>query len=253
MANIMTKRGQQDNIVTYEHICDTHEDMANIHPSYITLGSVCIVVQDIAGGLGVYIANTRKQWNPLISESGGSGSGASAALQLHVCTTREYDEGTYLPIISNPRSDTLYLVPYLSNDNDRFKEYVYINGLWERVGSGGSSTSELSQEIINKINAAYTHSVAKKGRAFAEGLYKITTNEEGHVIETSAVTATDIEALGISAGITSYEDLTDKPSINGTTLSGDKSLDILGIQPEGNYPQEALTEDDINYIINRLL
>ena len=60
--NIMTKRGSQDNVVTYEHYCDTVEDMAKIDPKYITLGSVCIVVSGELGDLDVYIANSQKQW-----------------------------------------------------------------------------------------------------------------------------------------------------------------------------------------------
>lgn len=71
MANIMTKRGQQDNIVTYEHICDTVADMANIEPAYITLGSVCIVVKG-TNGLEVYIADTNKEWTLITMLSGGS-------------------------------------------------------------------------------------------------------------------------------------------------------------------------------------
>jgi len=46
MANIMTKRGSQDNIITYEHFCDTHADMEKIDEKYVTLGSVCIVLED---------------------------------------------------------------------------------------------------------------------------------------------------------------------------------------------------------------
>ena len=42
--NIMTKRGSMDNVVTYEHICDTNDDLANIDPSQITLGSVAIIL-----------------------------------------------------------------------------------------------------------------------------------------------------------------------------------------------------------------
>jgi len=61
--NIMTKRGSQDNVVTYEHFCDTTADMANIDPKYITLGSVCIVLQG-AVGLEIYIANSSKEWIP---------------------------------------------------------------------------------------------------------------------------------------------------------------------------------------------
>lgn len=62
--NIMTKRGQQDNVVTYEHFCDTKADMANIDKQYITLGSVCVVLADesSAGGLEFYLAKSDKTW-----------------------------------------------------------------------------------------------------------------------------------------------------------------------------------------------
>ena len=62
MATIMSKRGQQDNIVTYEHICDTHADLENIDSKYITLGSVAIVLQDTGDTLGIYMATSEKQW-----------------------------------------------------------------------------------------------------------------------------------------------------------------------------------------------
>lgn len=62
--NIMTKRGSEDNVVTYEHYCDTVEDMANIDPKYITLGSICVVVHSSSGIL-VYMAGSDKQWSLL--------------------------------------------------------------------------------------------------------------------------------------------------------------------------------------------
>lgn len=58
---ITSKRGAQDNIVTYEHICDTTEDFQKIDPQYITLGSVAIVLQGEAG-LEVYMATSGKEW-----------------------------------------------------------------------------------------------------------------------------------------------------------------------------------------------
>lgn len=63
--NIMTKRGSQDNVVTYEHICDTTADLQDIDPQYITLGSVAIVLQGSAG-LEVYMATSQKEWVSLI-------------------------------------------------------------------------------------------------------------------------------------------------------------------------------------------
>lgn len=68
MANIMTKRGQQDNIVTYEHICDTTADMKNIDPKFITLGSIAIVLKG-AAGLEVYMASSDKEWVNLLGAS----------------------------------------------------------------------------------------------------------------------------------------------------------------------------------------
>lgn len=47
--------------------------------------------------------------------------------------------------------------------------------------------------------AAYAHAVTNKGIAAASGLYKITTNSEGHVTNATAVAASDIQGLtGIS-------------------------------------------------------
>ena len=40
----MTKRGSQDNVATYEHLCDTAADLQNIDPRYITLGSIAIIL-----------------------------------------------------------------------------------------------------------------------------------------------------------------------------------------------------------------
>lgn len=76
--NIMTKRGNLDNVVTYQHICDATSDMANIPSSQITLGSTAIVLQG-EGGLEVYIANSTKEWI-LISDM-GSGSGDSSTTE----------------------------------------------------------------------------------------------------------------------------------------------------------------------------
>ena len=70
--NIMNKRGLQDNIVTYEHYCDTKTDLSNIPKNQITLGSVAIVLQDEDGSMGIYIANSNKEWISFSNGGGGS-------------------------------------------------------------------------------------------------------------------------------------------------------------------------------------
>ena len=68
MAQIMTKRGDLDNVVTYEFICDSIADLQSIDPQYVTMGSIATVIDGTAG-FEVYMANSQKQW---INLSGGS-------------------------------------------------------------------------------------------------------------------------------------------------------------------------------------
>lgn len=67
---------------------------------------------------------------------------------------------------------------------------------------------------------AYDHA-ASKGSAFASGLYKITTNAEGHVTAATAVQKSDITALGIPAQDTTYSTAT--TSVAGLMSAGDKA------------------------------
>lgn len=66
-------------------------------------------------------------------------------------------------------------------------------------------------------------------------------------VEQSVVVEREPMTLNIG-GTTDYNGLSNKPSINGTTLSGDKSLSDLGIQPAGNYVNETSYNAKINEI-----
>lgn len=67
MAHITTQRGTQDNVITYTHFCDTKEDMKLIDKKEITLGSVCVVLEDEDAGneLNFYLAKSDKTWKPV--------------------------------------------------------------------------------------------------------------------------------------------------------------------------------------------
>ena len=53
-----------------------------------------------------------------------------------------------------------------------------------------------------------------------------------------------------SGGSSNYEDLDNKPSINNIELTGNKTLEELGIQPKGDYlteiPEDYVTENELN-------
>ena len=69
----------------------------------------------------------------------------------------------------------------------------------------------------------------------------ITLDQEGNVLTINSTA---------SGGTSDYTDLTNKPSINNVTLSGNKSLNDLGIQPKGNYALESEIPDVSNFITN---
>ena len=72
-------------------------------------------------------------------------------------------------------------------------------------------------------NAAYTHAVTNKGSAFSSGLYKITTNSEGHVTAATAVAKSDITALGVPGSDTTYSAGTGL-SLSSTTFNHSNSV-----------------------------
>lgn len=76
--------------------------------------------------------------------------------------------------------------------------YVVIS---ETIALGQTSTTAYRGD---RGAAAYKHAVTNKGNAFSSGLYKITTNAEGHVTAATAVAKADITGLGIPAQDTVY-------------------------------------------------
>lgn len=133
--NIMTKRGSQDNIITYEHYCDTKSDLANIPKNQITLGSTAIVLQDENNSMGIYIAGSDKQWYEISTSSGGASGGTSLDF-IHICANGEYDSQSLIPTILDPEENVFYLVPNSGSNNDLFDEWIYTNGQWEKFGIG---------------------------------------------------------------------------------------------------------------------
>lgn len=157
MATIMTKRGQLDNVVTYEHICDTVADMANINPSYVTLGSICIVIKGENDDLEVYMADSKKEWKIISSSSGESGGISSSG--IHICAQDEYDSVTGMPTIEYPLSNTFYLTPGGDETNNLYSEWIWLeeDEEWEKFGSaiaGGVSDVQINGVSIASNNVA---------------------------------------------------------------------------------------------------
>lgn len=87
--NVMTKQGSLDNQVTYEHYCDTKADLENIPKNEITLGTVAVVLKDDDDSMGIYIADSNKEWNSF--SSGGSSAEEIELEELTITENGVYD------------------------------------------------------------------------------------------------------------------------------------------------------------------
>ena len=85
------------------------------------------------------------------------------------------------------------------------------------------------------------------------------TNEHGETVKVPAIKIGDgktciAELPFLGTGSTPvpvyYDELQGKPRIGGVELSGDMSLEDLGIQKAGNYPETPFSADDIDRIID---
>ena len=130
------------------------------------------------------------------------------------------------------------------------------------IGTINDSITNINNDVLNINNNLNTHinDVSK-----FETLFKkfFEYDEKNNAIKARLDFYTDTDK-SISAGglnnnsseivaISSYSELKDKPSINGQELiSGDNSLDKLGIQPKGNYTTNEFVENLTNDIINKL-
>ena len=130
------------------------------------------------------------------------------------------------------------------------------------IGTINDSITNINNDVLNINNNLNTHinDVSK-----FETLFKkfFEYDEKNNAIKARLDFYTDTDK-SISAGglnnnigeiefISSYSELKDKPFINGQELlSGDNSLDKLGIQPKGNYTTNEFVEGLTNAIMEKL-
>ena len=101
--------------------------------------------------------------------------------------------------------------------------------------------SDLISQLIGLMNTSVEESsgYATQAQGYSNSAQQYSKQAQNYVSQAQeyaqqAQKAAE-DAQGAVGGVSDYEDLTSKPSIAGITLSGNKALDELGIQPKGNY------------------
>lgn len=117
--NVMTKQGSLDNQVTYEHYCDTQDDLINIPQDQISLGSTAIVIKDSNNNneINVYIANFDKQWIPMLNNSGNNNNQNINISPITITSNGTYtaaENEAYSPIIVNVNNSEVQNDPRVS-------------------------------------------------------------------------------------------------------------------------------------------
>ena len=82
-------------------------------------------------------------------ERGPKGDPGEPALgmDIHICTSSEYDATTRVPMINDPDEHTFYLVPSAEAASpDLFVEWIYMNNSWEKFGSASIALKRIKDD-----------------------------------------------------------------------------------------------------------
>ena len=101
----------------------------------------------------------------------------------------------------------------------------------------------------DSTNQEWVNANESGGSSSLSGLtdVNITSVSDGQILKYDSSSSKWVNGTGGGGGVSDYEDLTNKPQVNGVTLSGDKDSEDLGIVWEGTQAQyDAILTKDPN-------
>lgn len=207
----------------------------------VDLGTVITAHQDISGKLDSSLKGAANG----LAELGSDGKVPASQLPSYVDDVVEYAGQANFP--TTGESGKIYV------DTSANKCYRWSGSAYIAVASDLALGTTSSTAFRGDYGAAaYAHGVTNKGAAFASGLYKVTTNAEGHVTDATAVQKSDITALGIPAQDTTYSNAT--TSAAGLMSSTDKAkLDGIDTQANKTVVDSALSATSENPVQNKVI
>lgn len=147
-----------------------------------------------------------------VAELDSGGKVPSSQLPSYVDDVLEYSAQSAFP--STGEAGKIY-VDLATNKTYRWSGSAYTE-ISPSLALGETSSTAYRGD---RGKTAYDHAAAK-GSAFSSGLYKITTNAQGHVTAATAVAKSDITGLGIPAQDTTYTAASATPKVDGTAAVG---------------------------------
>ena len=172
--------------------------------------------------------NNLKGANNGVAELDSNGKVPSSQLPSYVDDVLEYTAKANFP--TTGETGKIY-VDTTTNLQYRWSGTAYVE-ISPSIALGETSSTAYRGD---RGKVAYDHASAK-GSAFSSGLYKITTNAEGHVTAATAVAKSDITALGIPASNTNTTYTLTQDSSDGHkfTFAGSDGTSVTITIPDNN-------------------
>ena len=147
----------------------------------------------------------------------------------------------------------------LENVNSAIDEVENLDINASQTSTGATITitkKDSTQESVSILNGRNGTNGRDGQDAKLNGVNTLTIVAGQNITLSQSGNELEISSTGGSGGTSDYSVLTNKPSINNVTLSGNKSLSDLGIQPQGNYytkPPTGIPSTDLSTAVQTSL
>lgn len=181
--NIMTKRGNLDNVILFEHYCDEKADLNNIPLDQISLGTIALVLKDENDSIGFYMADSNKEWHAIssVNSGGGSGDDSQGSDETMIVNFTETSatsatcDKTYAEVLSQLTNGKFVYgiidLSYSSITSSQF--YLYVAQIGPIIPWGSKDSEYINAIVFSGNNCSSTYSPQRGAIPYPNTLYVV--------------------------------------------------------------------------------
>lgn len=169
-----------------------------------------------------------------------------------ILTEGQFDSN-FKPTIANPKINILYLVPYVSGDDNNFREWRWINNAWEFIGNVSAAVVNITTDEIDSVTDDESPSgnslLSLTGLSYFWAKLKAFFAAKIHTHNGSDLTANSVTSTQIANGTILDGDISVNAAIAGSKLA-DASVSRAKIDEDFEAEIASLEEsrDSISHL-----